>query len=94
MTEPASSSEIVFKLQAAGYKIDPSTNDHGVFFDVGGGDGAFRSYAIELSRSGWSINQRAVSFEDGEDSEEESDLGIFSSATEITDAINEAEEES
>jgi hypothetical protein len=90
---PLSSLQIVTELNARGYKMDSSTNDRGVFFDVGGGDGEFRSYAIEGSENGWSINQKAVSYEDGEEAEEESEIGTFSSAVEIADAIDEAEEE-
>ena len=73
--------------------MDSSTNDRGVFFDVGGGDGEFRSYAIELSDTGWVINQRSVSYDDGEESEDDTELGTFSTSVEIADAIGDAEEE-
>lgn len=87
------SEQIVAELTRRGYKIDPSTKSVGVFFDAGGGSGAFRSYAVEVVNDTWSINQKAVQFVDGEDEEEESDLGSFDSAVEIADAIDEAEKE-
>lgn len=92
MDQPSSSTEIVTELTARGYKMDSSTNDRGVFFDAGGGDGEFRSYAVEVSGNAWVINQTAVSYKDGEESEEACVLGAFGMASEIADVIDEAEE--
>ena len=84
--------EIVAELTKRGYKMDPSTNT-GVFFDVSS-DGSYRSYAIEIVDGMWSINQKPGGFDDdGEELDGDTDLGSFSSASEIADAIDEAEEE-
>ena len=71
------------------------TNNRSIYFDVVSEPGVYRSYAIEPRlEGGWEINQRSIAFDEaGDDNDEEADLGEFSSATEIADAIDEAEEE-
>jgi hypothetical protein len=94
MADIASDGDIIAELNKRGYKakLDGTL----IIFDINPEIGHCRTYTIERDRTSgdWQVNLSEVIFDDeGEDNEEQTIIGNYSSATDIADAIDEHEEE-
>jgi hypothetical protein len=90
MNQIASTADIIAELKQRGYeaKLDGSI----ITFDINPDTGICRSYTVEHVADKWQVNLSEVIFKgDEKDNEEQTDLGSFSSATEIANAIDEEE---
>ena len=91
MADIASDTDIIAALTKRGYKAKPDGTL--ITFDINPEPGICRTYTIERDGDDWQVNLSEVTFEDGEDNEEQTIIGNYSSAAEIGDAIAEHESE-